>query len=448
MRVTIEKLAYGGEGIARPGKSETVVFVPRAAANDVLEVEVVEEKPRFRRASILKVVEGGEARTTPPCPHYQGKTEATSCNGCQYQHLTYAAQLAAKAEQLGQALNRIGGFTGVPVRAPIAAPAPLHYRNKGTFRWNPEAGAFGLIAVDSKSVLPIDACPLLSESADRVFRAAGKVARDLANESPEFRAGVLSLIVRAGTETGETLAALVVRQGFPRELAEKFSSKLRTTTKVTSVVYAEHPRPGEALIDPQLELLDGARFIREKLNGLTFLLDAETFFQVNTPQAEKLYRIAIDGARLNGSEVVLDLFCGNGGISLSVAKHARKVIGVDVVRRSIERAVDSAQENGFDNVRFVRQDAADAIKKFVHAEKIRPDVIFLDPPRAGLKGALIKNLAKLGAKTIVYVSCNPATLARDLKAMAATGYFVREVTPVDLFPQTFHLECVAVLEKR
>ena len=190
--MTIEKLAYGGEGVARPGNGESVVFVPRAAAEDLLEVEVVEEKPRFRRARLLKVLAPGPTRATPACAHY-----LAGCGGCQYQHLTYPAQLAAKAAQLGEALTRIGGFRNLTLHPPLAASAPLHYRNKGTFRW--DGSAFGLIGVDGKTVLPIDACPLLAEPVDRVYRAAVKVAA--AMPAP-FAEQVLALVVRAGTATG------------------------------------------------------------------------------------------------------------------------------------------------------------------------------------------------------------------------------------------------------
>lgn len=449
----IERLAWGGDGVARPAADEPVVFVPRTAVGDVAEVEVTEEKPRFRRARVVTLVEEGAARTAPPCPFYAGKDDAHSCGGCQYQHLGYDAQIAAKVEQLRESLRRIGGIAEPKVGEAIAAPRALGYRNKGTFHWDAAAGVFGLVAVDGRSVLPVSHCPLLVPSADALYRAAAEVARALAAGNAAFREGALSLVVRASEATGETLVGLVTRPDTDEAIAREFAARVREAVATgnvapTAIAWGRSRRPAEPMREVRWTTLAGARTIRERIGGLTFLLDAETFFQVNTAQAERLYATAMDAAQLSGREIVVDVYCGNGGIALTAAAKAKQVVGVEVVRAAIERGIDSAKANGIRNVRFEPGAAEDVIKKLIHARHLKADVVFVDPPRAGLKSGVPKLLAKLGPRRIVYVSCDPATLARDLKALRAAGYELRHVTPVDLFPQTYHLEAVALLEAR
>lgn len=460
MNVTIDKLAYGGDGVARPGTDETVVFVSRAAAGDRLKVEIVEQKPRFRRARILKVLEPGPERTQPPCGYYSGPDEASSCGGCHLQHLGYAAQLAAKEEQVQDAIKRIGGVGEVPLGsanarewvAPtfhpaIAAPKPLGYRNKATFHWNAAAGRFGLVAVDQKTVLPIVQCPLLAAPVDEAYRAAAGAAEAIAARDPLVRAGLITLVVRAGIATGQTLVALVVKPSAPASLAEEFGREVLARGQVTSILVNVNPSPDRELFGDAFTMVHGGPTILEKIGGVSFVLDPETFLQVNTEQAATLFGVAVAAAKLTGKERVLDLFCGNGGLALSAARAAKEVIGVETVAGAVKRGRESAMLNGIENVRFRVGRVESTLKTLFHGEKVAPDVVFVDPPRAGLKPLVIETLVKMKPKRVVYVSCNPTTLARDLKLFVKGGWVVRDVTPVDLFPQTYHVEAVVTLER-
>ena len=459
MRVTIEKLAYGGDGIARPGPDEPVVFVPRTAPGDVVEVEIVEEKPRFRRGRVLKVIQPGPDRVEPPCGHYERATEAASCGGCHYQHLRYPAQFTHKYSHVREALKRLGKMDlderSKPL-APGSAAKPedaFGYRNKGTFHWDAEAGTFGLVSLDGHTVVRVPSCPLLAPPVSRIHEAAAGAAEALARDDAAVRAALLSLVVRAGTATGETLAALVVKPGAPEELGRRFARAVSERAAPTSLQLNVNPSPGRALFGPRFEVLSGAATIREKIGALTFVLDAETFLQVNTAQAKRLYdeAVALAGARGGGAppRTVLDLYAGNGGLSLSLAAAfpSAEVTAVESVAPAVARGRESAAANGITNVRWRVGRVESTLKKLHHSERIRPDLVVVDPPRAGLKDGVVDVITRMKPARVVYVSCNPTTLARDVKAFAARGYAASKdrLAVVDLFPQTFHVEAVLAL---
>lgn len=452
MRVTIEKLAYGGDGIARPAPDEPVVFVPRAAPGDVLEVEIVEEKPRFRRGRILEVIEPGADRIEPPCGCYQGVSDATSCGGCHYQHIRYAAQYTEKFHHVREALKRLGGMSLDEEKDPSAAAAvaesALAYRNKGTFHWNVEQSAFGLVAADSRTVLAITRCPLLHPTTADAYGAASAVATQLARDDERVRASLLSLVVRAGTETGDTLAVLVVKPGAPADLGERFADAVWKRRKLTSVQLNVNPQPDHQLFGERFEVLAGSASIREKIGGLTFVLDAETFLQVNTAQAKRLYDDAMQLARPANPERILDLYAGNGGLSLHLARAfpQAEVLAVESVAPAVARGKESAAANGIANVRWRVGKVESTLKKIHHHEHWKADLVVVDPPRAGLKDIVIETLGRIRPRRVVYVSCNPTTLARDVKQFAKLGFEpAGTLSVIDLFPQTFHVEAVLAL---
>lgn len=452
MRVTIEKLAYGGDGIARPAPDEPVVFVPRAAPGDVLDVEIVEEKPRFRRGRILKVIEAGPDRIEPPCGYYQGVSEATSCGGCHYQHLRYTAQYTEKFHHVREALKRLGGMPLDEEKNPssdgTSAETALAYRNKGTFHWNAEQMAFGLVAADQRTVIPIASCPLLHATANEAFVAASAVATQLAKDDPGVRASLLSLVIRAGTATGETLAVLVVKPGAPIDLGERFADAVWKRRKLTSVQLNVNPQPDHQLFGERFTVLAGSPTIREKIGALTFVLDAETFLQVNTVQAKRLYDDAVQLGRAVNPERVLDLYAGNGGLSLHLARAFPKaeVLAVESVAPAVARGKESAAANGINNVRWRVGKVESTLKKIHHHEHWKADLVVVDPPRAGLKDIVIETIGRMKPARLVYVSCNPTTLARDVKALAKFGFEpVGNLSVIDLFPQTFHVEAVLAL---
>ena len=456
MRVTIEKLAYGGDGVARPAPDQPVVFVPRAAPGDELEVEIVEDKPRFRRAAILKILVPGPDRVDATCGHYAGASEAASCGGCHYQHLRHGGQLAAKHAHVREALERIGGMTLSPDVPPMPAKIehePVGYRNKGTFHWNEAAGTFGFVAVDGHTILPVAQCPLLAPPVADAYAAVSAVASQLARDDEGIRKSFLSLVVRAGIATGETLAALVVKPGAPKDLGERFADAVWKKRQLDSLLLNVNPSPQRALFGEKLELLAGKPTIREKIGSLLFSVDAETFLQVNTAQAKRLVDHAVRMAGAAGKpKKILDLYAGNGGLSLPLAAAFpdAEVIAVETVAPAIARGRESAALNGITNVRWRVGRVETTVKKLLHAEKLKPDVVVVDPPRAGLKEGIHAVIARLAPPVLVYVSCNPTTLARDVKQLAALGY---EASPqrlevVDLFPQTFHVETVMGLHRK
>jgi 23S rRNA (uracil1939-C5)-methyltransferase len=439
----VDSLAYGGNGVAR--LNGFVVFVRRGLPGDRVRARVTKVKRGFAEALATEVLEPSPQRVDAPCSHFP------ECGGCRFQDLGYEAQVAAKEAQVRDALVRLGGIAD-PVLEPIVPAASIfHYRNKleYSFTRTADGPALGFHRAGRwDEVLDIRNCWLTTE----LGNAIRDVVRDWAREegleaySQEDGTGYLRhLVVREGRNTGQALVQLVTAPG------EKFETGylvevLRRFPEVRSIHWAVNDSPAEVTNLPT-RLLWGEEAIEEELLGSRFRVRPNAFLQTNTEMAEVLYRLAIDYAGLTGQETVYDLYCGTGTIGLSMAPRALTVWGVDISEESIACALDNMELNGVTNAAFFAGSVSQSLEEL--AERAGPpDLVVVDPPRAGLAGKALRRLGRLEAPRIVYVSCNPTTLAGDLKALRADfGYELVRARPVDMFPHTPHVETVGLLER-
>ncbi len=411
----LDSLAYGGEAVGRhDGKA---VFVPYGAPGDEAEVEVTSDHGRFARARLLGVTRPSLARRSPACPHFG----PGACGGCHWQHLEYSAQLDAKRRVVTDQLARIGGLSGVAVSPAIGMDDPWRYRNHIQLVAEPD-GTLGYQAAASHRTVVVSECPIAHPL------LAGMVTADDGRGPWRLPAG-LSMMRGA-----RVALRAVIGSGERLMLVEGGATRLRTSgTPPYSVVAGG---------DRSTRVLAGRGWMDESLGGRTFRVSARSFFQVNTQQAGQLARLVREAAALTGSESVLDLFCGVGVFGLLLAPTAGAVTGIEENPDAVADARVNAGEAA--NVRLL-QGPAESMLAGVTGPV---DVVVVDPPRQGCAPAVMAGLIRLAPARIVYVSCDPSTLARDAAALVRAGYALTAVTPVDMFPQTYHTECVARLERR
>jgi 23S rRNA (uracil1939-C5)-methyltransferase len=472
LSLTIDDLAFGGEGVGRA--DGYVVFVPGGLPGDRLRVRLVQVRSRFGRGVIDAVEEPSPQRVEAPCPYF-GR-----CGGCRLQHMAYPAQLAFKAKQVVDALERLGGLKGIEVRPIIGAAETFGYRNKMEFtvargpkepmvqgegqpkasranlqgEGQPKASRANLVvglheADRYDSVLDIDRCLLQSDRMNALLgEARGFFAeRGLTVYEQDSGEGLLRfLMLREGTHTGELMANVVTSAPAVSELASLAPRLQAADAGTTSVVMNVNPKKASVAVGVEEHLLGGRDHIRESVGGLVFQVSASSFFQTNTRQAERLFELVIDSAGLTGTETVYDLYSGTGAISLLLARRARWVYGVEVAQAAVDDAGVNAAANGITNCTFVCGEVRFVLPSLI-AKGVTAEVVVADPPRAGFHPKALHALITLGARRIVYVSCNPTTLARDLGELVRGGYRLEWVQPVDMFPHTPHIEAVARLER-
>jgi 23S rRNA (uracil1939-C5)-methyltransferase len=444
--LTIEDLAFGGEGVAR--SDGYVVFVPGGVPGDRLRVRLVQARSRFGRGVIESVEEPSPHRVDPPCP-YVGR-----CGGCRLQHVAYAAQLEFKAKQVADVLERVGGLRDVEIRPIIGAAETYGYRNKMEFTVASGPGgqglAVGLHEADRyDAVLDIDRCLLQSDGMNALLDEARRffAAHRLTPYDQDAGEGLLRfLMLREGRHTGEAMANVVTASPAVSELAPLVGQLQTRVPGTSSVVMNVNPKKASVAVGVEEHLLGGRDHIRERIGGLVFQVSANSFFQTNTTQAERLFDLVVESAGLEGSETVIDLFSGTGAISLLLARRCRWVYGVELSQAAVDDAGRNAAANGIDNCTFLAGEVRFVLPSLI-AKGVTAEVVVADPPRAGFHPKGLDALARLGPARIVYVSCNPSTLARDLASLAAAGYRVEWVQPVDMFPHTPHIEAVARLAR-
>jgi 23S rRNA (uracil1939-C5)-methyltransferase len=443
LELHVDSLAYGGNGVAR--LNGFVVFVRRGLPGDTVRARVTKVKRNHAEALATEVLVAGPDRVEAPCSHYP------ACGGCRFQDLAYEAQLRAKADQVADALRRIGGFGDPPLEPIVPAASVFHYRNKLEYSFTqyedgPTLGFHKAGRWDE--VLEIEKCWLTTDLGNAIRNAVREWAREEGLEAydQETQSGYLRhLVVREGRNTGQALVLLVTAPG---ELFETgyFVEVLRRFPEVRSVHWAVNDTAAEITNLPT-RLLWGEDAIEEELGGLRFRVSPNAFLQTNTEMAERLYGLAREYAALTGGETVWDLYCGIGTIGLSLARDALTVWGIEVSEEAVARALENADLNGITNAAFFAGNVGQAIEE-LRDRSGPPDVVVVDPPRAGLAGKALRRLGRIGARRIVYVSCNPTTLASDLKTLRDDwGYELRRAQPVDMFPHTPHVECVALAEQ-
>ena len=434
LEVTVDRLAYGGNGVAR--HDGYVLFVPGALPGDRVRVQVTKRKRAYGEARVLELVEPSPDRIAPHADH----------PGVAWQVLPYSNQLAIKAEQVHDALRRIGHLEGFDQEPIVPAVAQWGYRNKLEYSFGTAGDGTlvcGFHAPGSWEEI-VDGVSLLGS--DRLARARDEVlafcrAQSLEAYDRRAQKGFLrNLVLREARRTGETQIRLVTSRG------ELDSAAFAVAVEATSLVWTQIDQVGETTHGGFSELVAGSETITEELCGLNFAISPEAFFQTNTEMAERLYGVAQEYANLQGWERVYDLFCGIGTIGLSLSRRAGEVWGLDIVEPAIADAIANARRNEIENARFFAGDVRLALGELVETAG-RPDVLVVDPPRAGLSQKVVRRIIEAAPKRIVYVSCNPTTLAPNAAQLVEAGYCVKTVRPVDMFPQTPHIECVALLER-
>jgi 23S rRNA (uracil1939-C5)-methyltransferase len=443
LELTIDSLAYGGNGVAR--LNGFVVFVRRGLPGDRVRARVTKVKRNHAEALATEVVEPSPLRVDAPCAHYP------ACGGCRFQDLAYEVQARTKHEWVADSLRRLGGIPEPPLEEIVPAVEVFHYRNKVeySFTQTPDGPAPGFHRAGRwDEVLPIDKCWLTSETMNAVRDTVTRWAREeklVAYDQATQEGYLRHLVLREGVNTQQLLVQLVTAPG---ELADPdyLVELLRGHPEVRSIHWAVNDTPAEVTNLPT-RLLWGDEAIEERMLDMRFRIRPNAFLQTNTLMAERLYELAREYAALTGEETVYDLYCGIGTIALVLARDALTVWGVEVSEESVACALENADLNGVANAAFFADEVGASLEEL--AERAGPpDVAVVDPPRAGLSGKALRRLARLEAKRIVYVSCNPTTLASDVKALAGDwGYRLVRARAVDMFPHTPHVETVALLER-
>ena len=431
---------YSSEGLGIVRLDGAVVFVPQAIRGEEIDLRITKVMKTAAAGEIVKIHNPSPERTKPECPYF-GK-----CGGCDFQHMSYTEELWAKRQRVQDALTRLGG-TDLRVEEILGAKNPAHYRNKSQYPVGAD-GAIGFFRARSHQVVPVDRCLIQSEVSDRTAKAVGnwmKRYRVSAYDETTGKGLVRHIYVRVNRK-GESLCCVIANgRQLPRE--PELAAYVRAAAPGTvGVVLNTNTKKGNVILGEKYRTLWGQDFLMDTLCGLTFKLSVPSFYQVNRDQAEVLYGKALEFAALTGEETVLDLYCGTGTITLCLAKRAKRAIGAEIVPPAIEDAKENAARNNIENAEFFCGDAADIAAK-LEQEGLQPDVITVDPPRKGLAPEVIASVAGMGPKRVVYVSCDPATLGRDVKIFDGFGYKAVRAAAVDMFPGTRHVETVCLLSK-
>lgn len=436
--VTIEGYGEGGMGVARiDGR---VVFVHGALRGEKCRVLILKTLKSVAFAKVLEVLEPSSERITPDCPYFP------RCGGCTYRHIRYEEELRLKRQRVQDNLSRIGG-SDVTVEEILGARDTLRYRNKAQYPVSKD-GAVGFYRARTHEVIECEHCLLVKPEADAAAEALREYMQScrIAGYDEKTGRGLVRHLYIRSNAAGESLVCVLVNgDKLPKE--DRLVTLLRDACpKCTGIVLGTNTKKGNVILGDRYRTLWGSDRLEDTLCGKTFRLSVPSFYQVNRVQAERLYAKAIEFAGLTGQETVLDLYCGAGTITLALSDHAKKVLGAEIVPEAIDDARENAARNGVKNAEFFCGDASDVAKKLAR-ENLRPDVITVDPPRKGLAADVVESIAEMQPGRVVYVSCDSATMARDVKRLADLGYTAQRACAVDMFPRADHVETVVLLSK-
>lgn len=441
LELAIDTLGSEGQGIGR--YNGYTVFVPFALPGERVRAHIIKATSSYAVGKLLEVIQKSANRVEPACTCF-GR-----CGGCSLLHLAYPEQLLYKQEAVSSALKRIGGFQSPNVFPTIGMDFPYSYRNKGSFPFANVAGrvAFGFFAPRSHRLIPFSNCPIQRDAPLQVAQTVCDCANELGITAYDetTHSGSLRHVVARVSATGEIMTILVTKGELAQK--ERFIARLRACIPgLVSIVYNRNDADTNVIFGAHFETIWGKPYIEDVICGLHFRVSAASFLQVNAKQTEKLYHTAVHALQLHGTERIVDLYCGIGTISLLLAQHAAHVDGIEFVPEAIKDAEENAKLNGIKNAGFHCGAAEEILPRLVQ-NGLHPDAVVLDPPRKGCEPPVLEALLASGAQKIVYVSCNPATLARDARILADGGFQLVSAQPVDMFPQTAHVETVALLSK-
>jgi 23S rRNA (uracil1939-C5)-methyltransferase len=454
VELNIDRIAFGGQGIARV--DGMVIFVKGAIPGDRVRALIFRKKKAYAEAKIHELLVPSPDRIQAPCPYFG------ICGGCQWQHVTYERQLEYKRGHVEEALSHIGSISGIEVHDPIPSEKQFAYRNKMEFSFSdrlwlphppppltPPSFSFALglhVPGTFDKIIDVDACLLQQERGNEILREVKRFAGEsgfppygLKNHEGFWR----FLTLRHSAYLDEWMVNLVTSEMRSEAVFPLAQSLTSLFSNVKTVVNNITARRASIAVGEKEVVLSGAGTIRDRIGRSSFQISANSFFQTNSLGAERLYGKVVEYADLKGRETVLDLYSGTGTIPIFLASSAGRVIGMEIAESAVLDARKNCQENGIENCEFILGD----IRENLSLLRIQPEVMIIDPPRAGMHQDVLSRVLEIGAERIVYVSCNPATLARDLGLMQE-HYHVPEIQPVDMFPHTYHIECVAKLEKK
>lgn len=442
VEVTITTLSDSGDGVGR--FENRVVFVPDTVSGDRVVVRLIRVKPQYAIGKLHELIEPSPHRIRPSC------MVADKCGGCQWQHVEYSHQLDAKRDQVIQALTRIGGFEGVVVDPVLNVTEPLSYRNKATYplaRSQSGQVQAGYYQKGTHHIVNLNQCPIQDA---RLNPLLSEIKQDLYDrgwaiyDEKQHRGKLRHLSLRIGRRTGEVLLTLISKEPNLPGIEEQAQAWLERYPDLVGVCVNVNRDRTNAIFGDKTRLVAGRSFLNEQFAGLTFQIRPDTFFQVHTEQAEALLQTILDELKLQGDEIFVDVYCGIGTMTLPIARSIKSAIGLDIQAEAIAQAQQNAEINHIQTVEF----QVGAVEEVLPTLDIRPDIVLLDPPRKGCDASVLETLRQWHPERIVYVSCNPATLARDLKVLCAEeAYQLVRVQPADFFPQTAHVECAAFLMK-
>jgi 23S rRNA (uracil1939-C5)-methyltransferase len=436
----IKRLSLGGEGIGHAdGK---VVFVPYAAPGDTLSVEITESHKRYARARVLDILKPSPERTTAPCPYYY------RCGGCTWQHLTYPAQLEAKRVLVQETLERLGGLPGITVKPVLGMKDPWRYRNKvqQPVGWNGKHLISGFYAEGSHEIVPIEDCLVQPELSVKIVNRAKTLLEQFGLRAYDDGRGtgwIRHLLIRSSQEGRAMLVFVTRSREFPQE-SKIIPVLMREFPELVGIHQNVNPAPTNVILGREWRRIYGQDYLEERLGPLKFRLSPSAFFQVNSLQAQVLYDVA--KAMAGSGERLLDLYTGVGTIALWLSDRFTYVGGVEENPAAIRDAETNASLNNIRNVQFVAQ-STESFLGAIAREPRRSVTVVMDPPRAGCAPMVLQSLLALRPQTLVYVSCDPGTLARDLAILTKGGYHVQDAQPVDLFPHTPHIETAVKLTR-
>ena len=443
IEVNITGLGISGEGV---GKADGfTVFVHGALPGEKVSVKLFQVKKSYASGRILNILEESPQRVKPQCAFYE------KCGGCQLQHLNYEGQLSVKRQQVKDAIERIGHITCCEVLPVLGMENPWHYRNKMQFPAAKTEGKIqiGCYAALTHNVINIDDCLIQKQANNKIMQVVRQWMQQFnisAYDETTGKGVVRHVMGRAGAKNGEVMA-VIVTACYDIPHAGELVTMLKTEVDgLKSIVQNINKKRTNIIMGAKNRVLYGKSTIKDRLGNLKFNISPLSFFQVNSAQTEKLYATALDFAALSGKETVIDCYCGTGTISLYLAQKARKVYGIEIVEPAIKDANENAKANNIANAEFICGDAAVEMPALLKSG-VKPDTVLLDPPRAGCDKKVLAAIAGVKPEKIVYVSCNPASLARDMAFLTENGYKAVKAQPVDMFPMTSHIETVVLLSK-
>ena len=439
--VVFEDLTHDGAGVAKVDGYP--LFVPNGLPGEKAKIKVLKVNKGYGFGRLIEIIEASPYRIDAPCPIYK------ECGGCQLQHLSYEGQMIAKEKQVRDVLQRIGKLQDVKVHPVLGMENPWRYRNKAQVPIGEHEGGLigGFYQQRSHQIIDMKECLIQQEKNDQVVQIVKEICSRFsvrAYDEQKHKGDLRHIMARYGLVSGEVMVVLVTRT---KELPNKnkiIDDILAAIPGVKSIVQNVNSKKTNVIFGDETKILWGEEVIYDSIGDIQFAISARSFYQVNPEQTKVLYEKALEYAGLNGEETVIDAYCGIGTISLFLAQKARKVYGVEIVPEAIEDARRNAALNGITNVEFAVGEAEAVIPNWYEAG-VQADVLVVDPPRKGCDEKLLQTILSMKPKKVVYVSCNPATLARDLRILEDGGYKTIEVQPVDMFPQTMHVECVSQL---